>query len=439
MNIVPTTRLVVLLAIGGFLPLLFASVSPVFPRIAIGVDVVLLTLWLAEGLWLGRRAPVEVKRTVGERLPLLREAEVQLTVTNLGTLPIYIRLRDAPPEQFLVAEEEQGGVVGGQRTRTFSYEVTPTRRGLHRFDDLGIWVEGGLRLAARRHRVALPQDVAIYPDLHMVKEFDVLMRRNSLEQMGIRRVRRLGSGREFDRLREYQPDDEYRHINWKATARRARPISNVFQVERGQDIILAVDCSRMMGLKAAGRTKLDACVEAALFLARAAIHNEDNVGLVTFSSGVDTFLPPRRGKSQVGRIVRVLYDAADQPTVVSFRRTFQFLASRVRKRALVVCFTDLLDEDHARDMLRYLPLVRRHHLPLFVTVSDQGVVELSRRVPENERETYETVVAQEMIGERQNLVRALERQGAHMVDVPAHELSLATVNTYLRLKSAQLL
>jgi uncharacterized protein (DUF58 family) len=128
-----------------------------------------------------------------------------------------------------------------------------------------------------------------------------------------------------------------------------------------------------------------------------------------------------------------------QPLAANFRQVFQFLRSRCRKRALVVCFTDLLDEDQARDLLAHLPLIRRNHLPLFVTVADQAVVELARRVPDTEPEAYQTVVAEEMLSDRLALTRALEKQGALMVDVPAEELSLEVVNTYLNVKAAQLL
>lgn len=442
MRLAPTRRLVYALLAGGLGPLLLAPLGTTFIALGFAADVILLVLWGLEGRWLLGHATLEVTRRVSATLPQLVPATVTLAITNPSDEPLTLRVRDGIPERLVGARElpvELRTVVPAHSSRALEYTITPSARGTLAFGDVGLWIETRLGLAARRLDLPMAQTVQVVPDLALVKGFDAMVRRRQLNLLGVRLVRKLGAGRDFDRLRDYEPDDDYRHLNWSATARRGRPTSNVYQVERGQDILIAVDASRMMGLAADGRTKLDHAIMAALLVARAALEHEDNVGLAIYSASVETFLPPRRGKAQIGRIAKLLVPIEPRSTVVSFRRTFQFLATRCRRRALVILFTDLLDEDHARDLLAHLPLIRRRHLPLLVTLADQGITDLTRRTPRTEAEVYETVVAEELASERAALVHALERKGALVVDAPAAELGPRTITSYLRVKAEQLL
>jgi uncharacterized protein (DUF58 family) len=189
------------------------------------------------------------------------------------------------------------------------YHLTPRYRGEARFEDVFLRVEGRLRLTTRDYRLPARESVPVYPNLLQLREYDLLRHRGRLQMMGFRQLRLRGQGAEFESLREYTPDDEFRRIDWKATARRGKPIVRDYQTERSQNVLLLLDAGRTMLAEVEGRRKFDAVLNAALMLAYVAVQMDDKVGALVFADEVDLFSPPQRGKAQVGKLVDALHDA----------------------------------------------------------------------------------------------------------------------------------
>jgi uncharacterized protein (DUF58 family) len=272
-----------------------------------------------------------------------------------------------------------------------------------------------------------------------VRSYDLLLRRNRLQEIGLRHTRMFGQGTEFERLREYLPDDEYRRINWKATARRHRPVTVQYQTERSQNIMMVLDTGRMMQSPVADMAKLDYVINAALLLAYVASGKGDNVGMMTFADDVSLFLRPRQGRGQFYRMLEMLYAVRAQAVEPDYRRALAYLALKQRKRSLVVIFTDLSGGLSMNALVAHMSVLARRSLPLVVTISDPDVHAAAEQIPLDSLGVYQRAAAAQLLDERRVTLENLGRQGVSTLDVPANQLSISVINRYLELKGKTLL
>jgi len=253
--------------------------------------------------------------------------------------------------------------------------------------------------------------------------------------LGLRQLRRDGRGSEFARLRDYAQGDSVRDVDWKATARRGRPVTRVMESERSPTVLIGVDAGRSMAARVDGLTKLDHAVNAALFLAFVAVRNGDRVGLVVFADGIKTYLAPAAGRLQYRKIVDALYTAKPHLTYVDYLALFKELNVRLLKRSLLCVFTDFIDEDQAQTMVEPMRRLARRHVPLCLSVKDAALAQLLETQPPDAEVAYQHAVASELLLEREAMKRKVGRDGVTVVDVEANQLSLAAVNQYLEIKA----
>jgi uncharacterized protein (DUF58 family) len=420
-------------------PLALGEVVHAFVGVGIAAGIVLLALVLADHAAALRLADLAVERRHHPRLYLGDDNVIELVVENRSRRPVAVRLRDTPPVAFRTSALFFSGAVPPMESAVFRYTTRPTARGRFRFGAVTLRWRTPLGLLWRQRTLPLEEEVAVYPNLLEVEKYDLLARKGLLREMGLRRARQLGRGTEFESLRDYQPDDDYRRINWKATARRHRPITTLYETERSQRLIVMLDLGRMMLTRVGELTRLDSAVNTALLLCYVALAHGDRVGLLSFADGVTAYTPPRRGRPHFYRIMEQLYAVRAQPVESDYAAAFTRLRLDLRGRALVTLFTDLSDPDVANTIARHMMLLARHHLPLCVTLSDPATKSWAELVPDASRELYGKVVAGRLLEERATLLDQLHRAGVLTVDVPADQLTPATINRYLELKERALL
>ena len=397
---------------------------------------VLLCLLLFLIDW-ARAQPVsqfDVEREHDGKLSLGADNPIRLTVRNRQRRPVSFQVRDEPPEEFEIGKRILTGEVGARQKWEGVYTVRPLRRGDYYFGNLNLRWRGPLELVVRQATIAARAPVKVYPNLLDVRRYDLLLRENRLQELGLRHTRIPGQGTEFERLREYRPDDEYRRIDWKATARRHRPITVEFQTERSQNIIAVLETGRMMQSPVAEIAKLDYAVNAVLLLSYVATGMGDKVGLMTFADRVDSFLRPRAGRGQFYRMLDRLYAVEAHAVEPDYGRALRHLALVQRKRALVVIFTDLSGGASVQSLVEHVTLLAKRSLPLVVTISDPDIHAAATERPQVSLDVYRRAAATQLLEERQIILDALERQGVITLDVPANQLSLAVIDRYLSLK-----
>jgi uncharacterized protein (DUF58 family) len=326
------------------------------------------------------------------------------------------------------------GLLLPHKTWEGLYHVRPLRRGDYTFGNITLRWEGPMGLVVRQGTVSAQAPVKVYPNLLDVRRYDLVLRRNRLQELGLRNSRLYGEGNEFERLREYLPDDEFRRIDWKATARRNRPVTVEYQTERSQSITCMIDIGRMMQSPVKDMAKLDYVVNAVLLLGYVATGVGDKVGLMTFADEVDTYLSPRMGRVQFYRMLNILYRVEAQPVEPDYRRAVTYLANKQRKRALIVIFTDISGGLSIDMLVSHISVLAKNSLPLVVTISDPDVHAAAHQRPEDSLAVYQRAAAVQLINERYLALDSLRRRGVLTLDVPAHQLSWSVVSRYLDLK-----
>jgi uncharacterized protein (DUF58 family) len=382
-----------------------------------------------------RGGRLTVRRERPARLSLGAENEVALVLENLGPLRLSLLVRDAPPPAFRAEPELLAASVPGRGRRRVSYRLLPTERGNFHFGDVAVRCRGPLGLASVDRSFPAGEAMQVYPNLLEVRRYEALVRTTLVRAGGYRAKRLPGAGREFSHYRDYTPDDDYRHVSWKATARRNKPITAVFESEHSQDVLFALDVGRTMAARVGTLTKLDHAINAVLMLTHVSQTFQDNLGLLVFSHTVHLYLPPAKGRAQHARFLQALYSVKPELCYVNYREAFSHLIARHPKRALTMVFTDLLDTVVSREYLDAAALLRRFHLPLTLAVADVPLRQLAARTPRGPEEMYDVLVARDLLDGRAELLASLERQGVLVVDTVPDQLTIDAVNRYLALKT----
>lgn len=421
-----------IMALGTWLP----GIETVAWGYVLLVLIVYLLDWRAAG---SVKKRFDVERHHDQKLSLGADNPIQLVLRNHSRFPAIFRLRDEAPEAFRIENRVLSGTIPGRGEWQGVYHVHPLRRGDYSFGNLTLRWRGPLGLIVRQAKILAGEQVKVYPNLMDVRRYDLLLRRNRLQEMGLRNTRMFGEGTEFERLREYLPDDEFRRINWKATARRGSPVTVEYQTERSQNILAVMDTGRMMQSPVADIAKLDYVVNATLFLSYVATGKGDRLGMMTFADDVKHYLSPRQGRGQFYRMLEVLYAVEAEPVEPNYDKALTYLALKQRRRALIVIFTDLTGGLSLNSLITQVSLLARHSLPLVVTISDPDVFAASHQQPTNSLNVYQRAMATKVLDERQIVLDIMRKRGVMTLDVPANQLSMAVVNRYLELKGKTML
>ena len=435
---VPGGLAVALLA-ASLVPSALAVASPAFAWLALTLDVAVVALCAVDFLRAPRASDVEVRRLVE---PILRSGvanAVHLEFTSRSGAPLRGEVRDEAPLNVTAEGHRQPfSVAPGPRPTRLTYTVNPPARGDARFGDLHLRLMGPLGLCARQVRVPAEQVVKVYPDLTALTQEALALARAS-DAPAERVQRRVGEGREFESLREYRTGDDYRTVDWKASARRAKTMVRVYQPERNQPVLLLLDCGRHMAGKVDGRRKLDHAVDAALRLAKVSLDAGDLVGVLAFASDVRAYLPPRKGREHLRLLTETLYRAEAALEESDYGRAYDFAFARSSRRSLVVLFTDLVDPDASGTLLARTLALRPRHLPVVASLLDEDLQAAATAVPGSPQDAYTRQAAARLEDEYRRTAVTLRDSGVLVVRAPARGFGAAAINTYLHVKARGLL
>jgi len=316
--------------------------------------------------------------------------------------------------------------------------VLPVARGRDELGRLFVWFEGPIGLLRRRTAFPGRERIRVYPDLTAVERYGSLRVRNPIEA-GLRRMRVRGEGTAFESLREYASGDAFRSVDWKATARRGKLMVAQREVERSQNVLVLLDCGRLMTPRIDGQRKLDYAVAAALSLASIAALASDRVGVVAFAREILVARAPRSTVASTRELVDALCDVEPRAEESDYARAFTYVRSHLHRRSLIVLFTDVVDAIAQSVIASELAALAKRHVVVCVLMNDAAVQRALGTIPESIDEAYRAQAALDVQQERRVAVARLERIGVGVVDVPATALSVAAIDAYLRVKQRGLL
>ena len=393
--------------------------------------VALLAVAALVDLAASRRA-IEAVRRVDGPLSLGAENPIQLEFCCHGA-PVNLEVRDDLPLPCERVGEWPVVPLKPGAWAAATYHVRPMRRGQYAIGPLHGRYRSPLGLWHRRITWPLVDPARVYPNLLAARQYELAIRRGRHLE-GLKRARLRGTGTEFESLREYREGDEYRAINWPATARRGGLVTNLYQIDRSQPVMLLIDAGRMMIPQIKGLSRLDHVLNAALLLATVAAERGDQVGMMLFGGEVKAFVPPRKGRGQVVAMVEALYDVAPEQVEPDYGRMVSWFRAKHKKRSLVVFFTDLMDPEINQGLIAHLSALASRHLVLLICLTDPALLALSQAMPTDSRQVYEKASALEVLAQRAETRARLQRRGVLVIDVPPEKFSAAVVNQYMEIK-----
>jgi uncharacterized protein (DUF58 family) len=385
------------------------------------------------------RGELRIERLPPPRLSLARRAAFAYEIVNHGRVPLDVALVEAPAARLAIDLAEARTLVPPRARATVHVGVLPRERGRTALRSYHARVRSPLGIVELRRAWREPVALRVSPDLSALDRSGDLVARTKLLESGLRRLRRRGAGGEFSSLREYGPDDEFRAIDWKASARRGRAMVATYEVERAQQIVVAVDAGRLMTPRLGDRRKLDYAVSAALAIAAIGRLAADRVGVVAFAATTLARVLPASGAAHAAKLTDVLSDLEPHFEESDYERAFLELSRTLRRRSLVVLFTDLFDPVASAAVLGAAKLLVPHHLVLVVLMNDAAVSDALRRRPTDADDAYRAAVASTLNEERGRAIAQLRQRGILVVDVPAAELTLALLDAYVDIKTRGLL
>lgn len=394
-----------------------------------------IALWAAIDALLARRPLVTVKRHAPAVLSIGRPNLITLEIRSLSRRKLSIEVAD---DLFDHAESDDLPVkleLPPRERATARYHVRPTRRGAHAIGDHHVRYLSPFGLWIRQVTVPAETPVKVYPDVQAVRTFE-LMARQDRDPAALRASRKRGGESEFERLREYRRGDEFRSIDWKATARQKKIISREYQLESNQNLLFLLDAGRLMTAQTQGLSLFDHALNASLMLSHVAARGGDRVGLLAFADGIKSYAPPVSGAGAAKHVLSAGYDLYPELVETNYGSAFQHVGLRVRKRSLIVLFTQVVDDVAASELLRLMRGVMPRHLPLMVLLRD---VEIDALVEGGDVDPYTRGAAAELSSFRDRLVRDLKNHGALVLDVAPGQLTGQLINRYLEIKARHLL
>jgi uncharacterized protein (DUF58 family) len=389
-------------------------------------------------LLMARPGAIEVERILPRRFSLDRPASIVLRFTNPGKGTVAFRATDDLSAAFEGNVTPTRHVLLGGESVAIEYPVTPVRRGEHELGSVHVRVEGPLGLAWLERMLEPENDTArIYPDWGLISTYEKLLLRGRTRTVGMRSIRDVGAGSEFENLRDFHPGDDPRHVDWKASLRRSRLTFRNREPERQQNVMILIDTGRLMTSRWRLRERLEVSLQSAGMLSWVVTRSHDHVGMVTFSSKVHDVLPPAAGATAVGRIREVLLRTQADLAEPDFRQAFAVTRTLLPKRSLVILVTDPVGTAMAGEIYNEFMAMGRRHLGCIVTMRDPALWGRAQAPVHTEEDLALRAAAEAHIHERQQALLALRSLGVLIVDTLPHQLTPAVVNRYLALKADQ--
>jgi uncharacterized protein (DUF58 family) len=322
---------------------------------------------------------------------------------------------------------------------TSTYALRPTKRGVYGFGHARVFVSTPLGLMQRRFTCCESQDVKVYPSYLMLRQYELLAMSNNLTEMGIKRVRRIGNNTDFEQIKDYIVGDDYRTINWRATARRHQLMVNVYQDERSQQVFSVIDKGRMMQQAFQEMTLLDYAINAALVLSFVTINKQDKAGIVTFADQFGTFVPPSKQEGQMQTIQEALYAEQTQFGETDYSALLAGLSRHVTRRSLLILYTSFTSMASMRRQLQYLRQLALRHRLLVVFFEDEELKDYITSgisgISSSTESVYQHVIAEKFVYEQRLIVQTLRQYGIQSLLTTPRNLSVDVINKYLEIKS----
>ncbi|QEC77854.1 DUF58 domain-containing protein [Mucilaginibacter ginsenosidivorax] len=398
----------------------------------------LVLLFLIDVLMLYKTAKgVFAKRYAPERLSNSDENELGVYVENWYPFNVSIGIIDEIPFQFQKRDIWFKTTLKPHERKLISYSLRPTKRGEYEFGDIRVYAKSPLGLIRRRYTFEQAETLPVYPSFLQMRKYELMAISNRLTDIGIKKIRRIGHSLEFEQVKNYVAGDDYRTINWKATARQGNLMVNSYTDEKSQHVYCIIDKSRAMKMPFEGLSLLDYAINASLVLSSVALIKEDKAGLITASEKIGAVIPADRKSSQLNKILEVLYKERTRYLETNMELLYSTVRTVIKQRSLVVFFTNYESMNALNRQLPYLKRIAKFHLLLVVFFENTELKTLSEKQATDLEGIYIKTIAEKFAYDKKLIVKELAKYGIQSILSAPQNLTINTINKYLELKAKQ--
>lgn len=382
-----------------------------------------------------RKEGILADRIVPERFSIGDANKVIIQLTNRYGFPVTASIIDELPVQFQERNWIRRAKIPGQSEYQLEYILHPATRGEYVFNDINVFVHAPLQLVKRKYTFPSKHTIKVYPSYIQMRRYQLLAISNRLQEVGVRRIRRIGHSMEFEQIKEYVRGDDYRTINWKATARKDGLMVNNYTDERSQQIYCLINKGRVMKMPFNGMSLLDYAINASLVLSNVALVKQDKAGLITFEKNLDTFLLADKKPTQMNMVLETLYKQKTDFLESDFEKLFSVIRSRVTTRSLLILFTNFESLESLQREMAALKKIAKYHLLLVVFFENTEIKSLVEQDANSLEDIYIKTIAEKFAYEKRLMVKELQKNGIPSILTSPENLTVNSVNKYLELKT----
>lgn len=377
------------------------------------------------------------KRHAPERLSNSDDNELGIYIENWYPFDVSAGIIDEIPFQFQKRDVWFKTDLKPRQRKLINYVLRPTKRGEYDFGDIKVYVKSPLALISRRYTIKQAETLPVYPSFLQMRKYELMAISNHLTDIGIKKIRRLGHSLEFEQVKNYVPGDDYRTINWKATARQGSLMTNTYTDEKAQHVYCVIEKSRAMKMPFDGLSLLDYAINASLVLSNVALLKEDKAGLITVGEKIGSVIPADRRPTQINKILEVLYKEKTRYLEANLEALYATVRTVIKQRSLVVFFTNYESMSALQRQLPFLKRIARFHLLLVVFFENTELKKVSEQPATDIEGIYIKTVAEKFAYDEKLIVKELTKHGIQSILTTPQNLTVNTVNRYLELKARQ--
>ncbi len=414
---------------GYFYPLFFSIGKAVLILVSV-LFFVDLTL-----LYSKKTKALKASRNLPERFSNGDNNKVRLELENRYNFGINISIIDELPFQFQKRDFVINKKLSEKEKKTIIYLLRPTQRGVYEFGKLNIYAASKVGFIKRRFKFADNQKVAVYPSFLKMRQYEIMAISDRLVQQGSKQIRRISNNKEFEQIKEYVQGDDYRNINWKATARMNKLMINQFRDEKAQHVYNIIDLGRSMKMPFNGMSLADYAINAALAIADVSLLKDDKAGLITFSDRIHRVIPADKKSAQMQRITETLYSEYSNFLESDFEKMYMQISKVSSQRSLVVIYTNFESLNSLNRQMKILKILARYHVVLIVFFKNTELELIKQQKTENLQHLYFKTITEKLIYEKNKMVHELKKVGIRSVLTAPENLTVETINAYLKLKT----
>ena len=398
-----------------------------FILLATAITDILLLFWTRKGLHGNRVTP--------EKLSNGDENEIRLNLENHYPFSVKLNIVDEIPHQFQRRDLNFEVKLEPAESKIIKYYLRPVKRGEYSFGTVNVFVNSRIGFLSRRFRFSADALVPVYPSYIQMRKYELMAISNRLTEAGIKRIRRIGQNMEFELIKEYVSGDDFRTINWKATARKNHLMVNHYQDERSQQVYSLIDKGRVMQMPFNGLSLLDYAINASLVISNIAIKKSDKAGLLTFQNRIGSMVVASKQSKQMAHIMEVLYNQKTAYRESDFFALYSHIRRKITQRSLLLLFTNFESIYGLQRQLPYLKSLNSQHLLVVIFFENTEMKSLLFEPAANLREVYYKAIAEKFSFDKKLIVKELFRHGIQAMLTTPEELTVNTINKYLELKA----